>query len=456
MSLRLRAGWVVPAAGEPIRDGEIVVEDQRIVEVRPAPVKGEPVSDARDFGDAVLMPGLVNVHSHIDYTVMRGLLEDLPFFDWIRELTARKAALTEADWIASATMGAAEAVAGGVTAIGDCTDSGAALLGAKALGLRGIVYQEAFSVPDTPSVEDVVADLKMRIAALRWSASGTRLKIGISPHAPYTVQPSAFRALAEYARAEKLPVCIHAAESLAEAQLIRDGRGTIADRFAERGITWHLPHSGMTSVNYLDSLGALGPHVMLVHGVQIAADDREIIRRHGLSWAHCPKSNAKLGNGVAPLGLLRECYPEGGMRVGLGSDSVASNNTMDLFEEMRFTVLAQRTRSRRYDAMTAREALHLATIGGARALGMENEVGSLEPGKQADIIAVRTDGLATAPCHDPYSALVYAASARDVRMTMIAGSVVNEHGRFFTTHLGPARHRFNKAAAKIRAWSLAS
>src|SRR5689334_227659 len=175
--LRLRARWVLPVASEPIPDAEIVVENGLIAEVRPVPVRGVPASDARDLGESVLMPGLVNVHAHIDYTVMRGLLEDLPFFDWIRELTARKAALTEADWIASATMGAAEAVAGGVTTLGDCTDSGAALLGAKALGLRGIIFQEAFSVPDSPGVDEVVAGLKLRVAALRWSATGSNLKI---------------------------------------------------------------------------------------------------------------------------------------------------------------------------------------------------------------------------------------------------------------------------------------
>src|SRR5689334_9237503 len=177
MPLRLRAAWVLPISSDPIRNGEVVVEDDRILEVRPVPADGQPTTDFTDLGDAILMPGLVNVHTHLDYTLMRGLLEDIAFFPWIRELTARKAALEEQDWIASATMGAAEAVAGGVTTIGECTDSGAALLGAKALGLRGIIFQEAFSVPDSPGVDEVVAGLKLRVAALRWSATGSNLKI---------------------------------------------------------------------------------------------------------------------------------------------------------------------------------------------------------------------------------------------------------------------------------------
>src|SRR5207248_5323448 len=143
---RLRARWILPIIGQPIEHGEVVVEDSRIAEVRPVPVDGRPAEDARDLGDAILMPGLVNVHTHLDYTVMRGLLEDIDFFPWIRELTARKEALDEADWIASATIGAAEGVAGGVTTIGECTDSGAGLLGAKKLGLRGIVYREVFGI----------------------------------------------------------------------------------------------------------------------------------------------------------------------------------------------------------------------------------------------------------------------------------------------------------------------
>src|SRR5204863_8722972 len=136
---------------------------------------------------------------------------------------------------------------------------------------------------------------------------------------------------------------------------------------------------------------------LLVHGVQVSAADRDTIRRSGAAWAHCPKSNAKLANGIAPLGILRSCYDEGAERIGLGSDSVASNNAMDLFEEMRFAVLAQRARSRNHETMTSRDALEMATLGGARALGLADNTGTLTPGKQADLIAVRLDGLSTSP-----------------------------------------------------------
>src|SRR5204863_1313649 len=198
----------------PIEDGEVIIEGDRIIDVR----RTRTGDDVRDFGEAVLMPGLINVHAHIDYTVMRGLLEDLPFFDWIRELTLRKEALDEEDWITSATMGAAEAVAGGVTTLADCTDSGAALLGAKTLGLRGIIYQEVFAVEESVTIEETLKELKLKVNALRWAATGSRLKIGVSPQAPYTVRPDRLRAIAAYARFNNLSTCIHAAESQAEVE----------------------------------------------------------------------------------------------------------------------------------------------------------------------------------------------------------------------------------------------
>lgn len=444
----MRARWVLPIAGEPIEAGEIIVEGDRIAEVRPYSRDSLSSDEVLDFGEAVLLPGLVNVHTHLDYTVMRGLLEDIAFFPWIRELTRRKAALQEDDWNASATFGAAEAVAGGVTTLGDCTDSGAAMIGAKTLGLRGIVYQEVFGIDELQPVEQILSDLSLRVRALRWQATGTLLRVGISPHAPYTVRPALFRALANFAQANETPVCIHASESLAESELIRHGGGTIAAMFARRGIVWNAPET--SPVAYLHSTGIVNDRTLLVHGVQFSAADRPIITETGAAWAHCPKSNAKLGNGIAPLGLMRSCYPPEQARIGLGSDSVASNNTMDMFEEMRFAVLAQRARRHRYDAMTARQALEMATRGGARALGLEQQIGSLEPGKQADIIAVKLDGLAAFPAYDPGSALVYAGSARDVAMTMIAGRILYRDGHFLEFDLAPVRTALHQAAEKLR------
>ena len=210
-----------------------------------------------------------------------------------------------------------------------------------------------------------------------------------------------------------------------------------------------------------------------MHGVQASAGDRDITRERGAAWAHCPKSNAKLGNGVAPLGILADVrHAEGEakdtspkfaspprVRVGLGSDSVASNNTMDMFEEMRFAVLMQRAARRRIEAMTAKEAVEMATIGGARALNLDVETGSLTPGKRADLCAVRLNNLHSQPAYDPYNALVYAARGSDVVLTMIDGVIRYDsrlnsewHLRFPHNDLTEDILQFQRASQKMRDW----
>jgi len=454
----LRAQWVVPVSGPPIANGEVVIEGDRILAVREA---RSGCGADEDFGDAVLLPGLVNVHTHLDYTVMRGLLEDLDFFPWIRGLTARAAALAPEDWQASAAWGAAEAVASGVTTIGDCTVSGAALAAAQQFGLGGVIYREVFGIDEARPVGEIVAELRAQVEAMRAASRGSRLKAGISPHAPYTVRPALMAALAEYARAEDLPVCIHAAESQAEAELLRAGGGEFAAMFERRGIAWQA--SGGSTVAYLDRLGILGPDTLLVHGVQVSAADRHIQRERGFAWAHCPKSNAKLGAGIAPIGLLQGLAPgeSGGgcARVGLGSDSVASNNTMDMFEEMRFAVLLHRAAQRRISAFGAREALEMATLGGARVLGIADACGSLEPGKRADLCVVRLGGPRTGPHYDPASALVYSAGAADVLCTVAAGETRYDarlgplpEDRFPANDARSIREPLRRAAQKLREW----
>jgi cytosine/adenosine deaminase-related metal-dependent hydrolase len=460
VSRTFRAAWVLPITSAPIQNGEVVVEDGRIVDVRPSGSVRD--SSVHDLGDAILMPGLINCHTHLDYTVMRGLLEDIEFFPWIRQLTARKAALTAEDWIASATWGAAEALASGITTIGDCTDSGAAFDGANTLGLRGTIYQEVFGIDEAQTVENLVAELHGKVDTLQARAKGTRLSAGISPHAPYTVRPALMTALRDYAASQDLPVCIHAAESRAEAELMHARVGSIAAMFERRGIHWELP--AKSTVAYLDGLGILSPRTLLVHGIQVSASDRHIVAERGVAWAHCPKSNAKLGNGVAPLGILgrrhtsdkNPAFGENIPRIGLGSDSVASNNTLDLFEEMRFAVLIQRGAHHRIAALTAREAVEMATVGSAKALGMEAEVGSLEAGKHADLCAVRFNALHSAPAYDPYNALVYAARASDVCLTAIGGEVLYDTSQaqpFARFDLNHCRRQFQSAARKMQEWS---
>ena len=452
----LIANWLLPIDAPPIERGGVLVSNGEIVAVAPALALAPLAETTIDYGNAVLMPGLVNVHTHLDYTLMRGLLEDIEFFPWIRELTSRKAIVEPEDWIASATIGAAEAVAAGVTTLGDCTDSGAALSGAKALGMRGLIYQEVFGIdPKERLVGEIVADLAEKVSRLRRNAEGTLLEVGISPHAPYTVRGELFTALADYARTETLRMCIHAAESLAEGALFLAGTGGIAEMYGRRGIEWLTP--GQSTVAYLERHGCLSPRTLLVHGVGVSASDRFLIAKTGVAWAHCPKSNAKLGNGVAPLGLLRGANGEN--PVGLGSDSVASNNGVDLFEEMRFAVLIQRAARQKISILSAKEAVEMATLGGAKALGLEAKIGSLTPGKRADLCVVRTDGFHALPVYNPYNALVYAAHASDVIATWVDGKQIyssegkTDAERFPFVDLADAKTRLAAATAKQRDWT---
>lgn len=423
----LRARWVLPVGAPPIENGEVIVEAGRIVHV--GPMRGDGAG--RDFGLAAILPGFVNVHTHLEYTLFRGLLEDIAFFPWIRELTRLKAFITEQEWIASATLGAAEMLAAGVTCVGDCADQGATLDALLASGLGGIVFGEVFGIGEDEPTEAIVARLSEKVTGMRErvrrSAAAERIGIGISPHAPYTVRPALFAALANYARREGLRQAVHIAESPAESDLIRRNAGPFAEMFARRGIRWRA--TDVSPVRHVADCGGLDAPTLAIHCVHVDDRDAALLAARGAAVAHCPKSNGKLGAGVAPLRTLLDA----GLAVGLGTDSVASNNAVDLFEEMRAAIFAARAREHDIAALDARTALEMATLGGARALGLSGEAGTLTPGKRADLCVVRMDGLHLAPAanDDPVAALVYGARAGDVRLTMADGRILYDDGRLF-------------------------
>ena len=423
------ARWVLPMDSPPIENGEVVVEDGLIAAVRPRVIhSGSPLSGqrGRDFGEAVLLPGLVNAHTHFEYTALRGFLEDIPFFPWVRALLASKSALNQEDWLWSARLGALESVAAGTTTIGDNTDAGVTMRVAAETGLRAVIYQEVFGIDPRQPVPDIMADLQAKVAAHRRLASD-RLRVGVSPHALYTVRPELMAALNAYVSQEKLPTSLHIAESAAESALTRQGEGPFAEMFRRRGIAWDAPHCSPTQ--YAADLGALGPRALAVHCVQQTQDDMDLFATTGAAIVHCPKSNAKLGAGLAPLSRWLRT---GGLRVALGTDSAASNNTLDLWEEMRYALLLQRAQGQDVEAVTAAQILRVATLGGAEALGLASLVGSLTPGKRADMIAVSLDAPHTVPATDPYAALVYSARAADVLMTLCDGVVLYDAGEWPT------------------------
>lgn len=464
----LSASWVVPVSSPPISEGAVVLDGERIQDVGPLAEmrRGYPGREVRDFRGAALLPGLVNTHTHLELTLLRGYLEDLPFWDWIRCLTRTKyELLTREDLRVSALAGACEAIRAGVTTLADAMDLGASLDALTASGLRGVLYQEIFS-PRPEEAGERLADLEGKLARLEQrigtaadppdrSGEGRPLRVdlGVSPHAPYSVSGDLFRRVGRWAASGGLPVCIHLAESEEESLLIEEGKGPMADALRSRGIRWSPP--GCSPVQYLHRLGALAPGTLLVHCVRLRPPDLPLLRRSRVSVAHCPKSNWKLGHGSMNLKQVFEA----GIPLGLGSDSVASNNSMDLFEEMRFGLFNPSWFSRRDGpsaadgapgGFRAEQALHLATLGGAGALGLSGKIGSLEAGKQADLIAVDLSGIHTLPVFSPVTAIVHSARASDVILTMVGGEVLFEEGTVATLDEDGLKRQVGRILGKLK------
>jgi cytosine/adenosine deaminase-related metal-dependent hydrolase len=410
--IRYHARWVLPIARPPIAHATVAVDGSRIVYVGPR--DGAPPGADSELGDAVLMPGLVNVHTHLELTTFRGFLERLPFRDWIVGVQrAKERVMSSASFLDAARLGLEEGLRAGITTYADTCDSGAALHAMRELYVRGIVYQEVFGpAPDACAAS--MAELAARLAALRAAASPLQ-RVGVSPHAPYTVSAPLFRAVASLAQRGALPVAVHVAESEAEREYVTHGRGPFADALRGRGIP--VDARGMSSVQLLAECGVLETKPLLIHCVHVDARDVDAMARADCAVAHCPVSNAKLGHGVAPLGAMLDA----GLRVGLGSDSVASNNRMDLLEEGRLAALLQRSAARDAALISSAQALELATVGGARALGLDAEIGTLEVGKAADLAAFPLEGERGVPVYAPEDALLHAVGARPARLVTVAG-----------------------------------
>jgi cytosine/adenosine deaminase-related metal-dependent hydrolase len=437
------ARWLLPIAAPPVRDGAVVVEDGRIAWVGPSALAAAPHHE--HLGEAVLLPGLVNAHTHLELTGLRGFLEGLPFGDWLRALTAvRRDVLSFEDLVDAARLGVAEALRAGVTTLADCSASGAPLRALVDAGARGRVYLEAFGPDPAQAAASMDA---LRDAVTRFGPATTaRVGLGVSPHAPYTVSPTLYAAIAGYARAEALPVATHVAESVAEVAYVRDGGGPFAERLRARRIA--VAGTGDSPVGLLERAGLLGPSVLLIHAIHVDERDLARIAHGGAGVVHCPISNAKLGQGIAPVAAMRAA----GIPLGLGSDSVASNDAMDLVQEARQAVLLQSLARGVPDALSAHEALSLATVGGARALGLPGGAGTLSPGAPADLAAFRLDAPEVHPLHDPAVGLVHVlGSGRRAALTMVDGRVLVRDGALLDADPEVPR-RVGDAADRIVRW----
>ena len=444
MTVVYTARWVASPSALPIEHGAVVVSGEKIAAVgnHDEIARAFPESEVQQLGEAIILPGLVNVHTHLELTVMRSYLEkeENDFFAWLRKLTiARLEKLTPDDIRVSATWGACEAARAGITCVGDASDS--AMMSMRALhdvGLRGVVFQESFG-PDSRLAQENFAKLRDKVQELR-ALETNLVRVGVSPHAPYTVCGPQLELIAELALAEKLPLMMHAAESEAEDLFIREGGGAFADGLAKRNIEWKA--AGTSTIQYLKDVGLLQARPLLAHCIRVDDRDIEILRESGARVAHCPKSNAKLGHGRAPLAK----FFKNGVTVGLGSDSVASNNTCDLLEEARFATLLARAGG---DHVSAAQAFAAATAGGAGCLDAQDAIGELRVGAQADLAVVSLNGVHQLPAYDPIAAMVFASSGRDVILTVVAGREVFRDGRVTTVDEDDLRSRMREISAKL-------
>jgi 5-methylthioadenosine/S-adenosylhomocysteine deaminase len=311
---------------------------------------------------------------------------------------------------AIARLGAVECLRSGVTTVGDCSFSGAAATACDELGLRAIVYLEVFGTDAEP--------LTGRFAENRERIEGNlseRVRLGISPHAPYTCSTDLYAACLGLG----LPLATHLNESADELQWLISGTGPWEPLAGELP-----PPLGETGIRALARRGLLGPRLVAAHCVQTDAEEIALLAEHDVAVAHCPRSNALLGCGVAPLNAFREA----GIRVCIATDSPASTPSFDMFDELRAAVAAARAREARPDALSAHDALELATLGGARALGLEAEAGSLTPGKAADLTVLSLAGSPFLPWEDPVTAAVLGGSPERVIATLVSGETRYERG----------------------------
>ncbi len=443
---RYTAQWVLPVTSPPIADGAVLVDEHGIIRAVgprdhvPAPAAAEDIA----LGDAALLPGLVNTHAHPELTLLRGALEDLPFPDWIGTLLRirREAGLSAEDYRAAAQWGCLEALAAGITTLAATEDSDATVHALRASGQRGVVFREVFG-PSPEQCDAALATLRAQLAALE-PLQTSLVRVGVSPHAPFTVSDALFRAVARLARDQDLPLAVHAAESATEDALVRHGNGVFGERLRARGMA--TPPRARSPIALLEATGILAASPLIIHAVRINAEDIAALSASGARVAHCPTANARLGHGIAPVTDLLDA----GVTVGLGTDSMASNNRMDLLEEARQAQALQRARLQSPVLLPPAALLRMVTLEGARALGLAARVGSLEAGKDADLCAVSFRDAHVQPVHDPLAALFLAARGSDVTLTVVQGRVLWRDGRALSLDATRAQAALQAAAGKVR------
>lgn len=418
-------------AANPIVRGDLLVRDERIAEIGNTGQSADTVIDA---SDCAVIPGFVQTHIHLCQTIFRGAADDLALIDWLKQrVWPMEAAHSAASIAASARLGIAELIKGGTTCaltmetvnhtaevFKVVEETGFRATVGKCMMDKGDEVPSALQEQTENSIDESVALLE------EWHGrAGGRIRYCFAPRFAISCTRELLERVASLARARGVMVHTHASENRTECELVEH-------------------ESGMRNVAYLDSLGLTGPHVALAHCVHLNSNEIDILRTSGTNVVHCPSSNLKLGSGIAPIARLLD----EGISVSLGADGAACNNRLDMFTEMRTAALLQKV-LHGPEVLPAGRALRLATIDGARAMGLDSEIGSLEVGKRADLSVVRLDRLHATPVKDVVSALVYSAEVEDVETVIIDGRLVMRDRKLLTLDEGETI-----ASAKLEAEKL--
>lgn len=419
----IEARWIIPV--EPagvLEQHALVTHGGRIEAILPIALARQQYAPARRFElhQHALLPGLVNLHTHAAMTLLRGLADDLPLMTWLKDyiwpVEMREAS---AEFVHDGTLLAcAEMLRGGVTLFNDMYFfPEAAARATLSAGMRAALGMIVVDFP-SPYASDPLDYLAKGMALRDSMREHPLVSFCFAPHAPYSVNDKALAQVATYANELDVPVHIHLHETQDEIDQAQS-------------------HYGRRPLARLQEIGLVGPNLLAVHAVHLTAAEIDVLALHGCHVAHCPSSNLKLASGMAPIAKLLAA----GINVGLGTDGAASNNRLDMFAEMRQAALLGKAVANDPTVMPAAKVLEMATLGGARALGLDDRIGSLQPGKAVDVIAVDFDRPELMPCYDPISHLIYAAGRQDVSHVWVAGELLMEAGVLTRAELRTAAAR---------------
>jgi len=434
VSLIVTNGQVVTMDGSRrvLPSGGVAIDQDRIVAVESTEeiAKHFRAPQAIDAGGGIIMPGLINTHTHAPMVLYRGLADDLALMDWLQQyIFPAEAKTVSPAFVRTGTrLAALEMIQSGTTTFADMYyfESAIAEEVARA-GLRGVLGQTViqFPVADAKTPQEGLALAERFIR--QWNGHPL-VTPAVAPHALYTLDAATLQAARALSVEKNAPMLIHLAETEAEAQTAK-----------ERGAA--------SAVAYLDGLGILGKGVVGAHGVWVSPEDIAVLKDRGVGIAHNPGSNMKLASGVAPV----SAYLQAGVAIGLGTDGAASSNDLDMFMAMRLAALLHKVEQRDPQAVPATAVVEMATLGGARALGLGAVTGSLEPGKRGDVIVIGVDGAAQTPLFDPLSHLVYVAHGGDVRHTIVNGKLLMKNRRVLTLNEASVLADARRAADAVRA-----